>query len=286
MDGAWKCTYLSESSCPPTYFDLPSLETQASTGDLIIVCKDGENMEARLQGLRPQFERRNTAARLGTHLPSSRELSKKNSATAAISRTVSEDRTEERKVHRQYLCALSRTVSEECSEDWKGPSLVRHSKRPLEEDTEDDEIAEGRRKILLNISGLPSSPKRPLEEDTDGDETGEVGREAPLNLTRLPSTTIDEEEELDEAQEARQMGLKELRQKVSIRGVYVEQTDRLQQEVLSLLKRIEQNDDDLERARLANAEWRVNCDRLAEENRWLREQNYQLREDLKSRRRF
>lgn len=107
----------------------------------------GKQRQAWRQSIGPQFEqipeRRNPAAQQEL-LSASHVLSGKNSITRT-SRTVSEDCTEEWKVHRQRLCALDRS------------RLVRHSKRLLE-DAEDIEIQPKTPDLALYFSPSVNSP--------------------------------------------------------------------------------------------------------------------------------
>lgn len=121
-------------------------------------------MEARLQSRRSKFKRRNATAQLGT-LPSSRELSKENSAATAISRTVSED------------CAQTLRRQN------RDHNLVRHPKRPLEEGTDDDEIRRVSWEAPLDPARHPSSSV----SDKMGQDMVEDARQRQLEELPAPS---------------------------------------------------------------------------------------------------
>lgn len=122
-----------------------------------------------MQGFRLQFEQipEGNAAARREELPTSHKLSEKISVTGTC-RTVSEDCTEEWKVHRQRLCALERGC------------LVRHPKRLLEDA---DEI-----KVKRKTSYLSRIHSRTFEAENFADTR--ISRVSPdLVIDQQPSLT-------------------------------------------------------------------------------------------------
>lgn len=133
-----------------------------------------------------------------------------------------------------------------------------------------------------------AAENRQLQNSLSNIRRGAERQEQDMQSLRLKYTTAkDAVKEHKEEGERLRARIRELGRQLrdSVREAVDQQVRRLRQEVSDWRERFERESDDFERARLANAQWRVDYERLSEENRRLKEENFLLRDDLKGRRR-